>query len=252
MLPVAFSKISTNKTVVDAIFEKYKMDRLKGIFVSHSHYDHAFDIGYVAEKKQVPVYGSPSTLNIARAAAICKSNLIPFNTCKEIELGEFRVSVIPAKHSPPSWYNDDIGQTIDCVLNQPARANKYKEGGSFDLLIKHNNHSIYIKPTANYLIGDLDCIQADVLLIGIGGIGNESKKFKKTYYNETVGKLNPKLIIPIHWDNFFKPLSENLVMMPKIIDNTSKTLKFIIKKTKNDHKELKLLQGGKSIVLFKN
>ncbi len=252
MFPVLFSKISTNKTVVDSILTKYKMDRLKGIFVSHSHYDHAFDIGYIAEKLQVPVYGSASTLNIAKAAAICTSKLIPFSSCQEVELGKFRISIIPSKHSPPSWYNNDIGQTIDCVLKQPARAKKYKEGGSFDLLIKHNDHSIYLKPTANYLIGGLDCIKADVLLIGIGGIGNESNKFKKTYYNETVGKLNPNLIIPMHWDNFFKPLSKNLVLMPKIIDNTSKYLKFITKKTKKDKKELKLLQGGKSIILFKD
>ncbi|MBK6859082.1 MAG: MBL fold metallo-hydrolase [Saprospiraceae bacterium] len=249
---VIFSKLSTKKNVVDSICNHYKMDRINGIFVSHSHYDHAFDIGYVAEKTKAPVYGSSSTLTIARGAGICESKLNLFNTCEEVVLGDFRITVIPALHSPPAWYNNDIGQTIDCEFKQPACAKKYKEGGSFDLLIKHKDHSIYIKPSANFLFGGLDCITVDVLLLGIGGIGNESKKFKKTYYKETVGKLNPKLIIPIHWDNFFKPLSDLLVLMPRPIDNTSKTLKFIKRKTKNDKKELKILQGGKSIILFKD
>jgi len=89
--PVVFSKISTNKTAVDTIFKQFNMDRLKAIIVSHSHYDHAFDIGYVAEKTNVPLYGSASTLNIARASEISDFKLIHFKLCKKFEIGNFQI-----------------------------------------------------------------------------------------------------------------------------------------------------------------
>lgn len=61
-------------------------------------------------------------------------------------------------HSKAHWYNDDLGQTIDKPLRQPAGKNAYKEGGSFDFLITHK------KKTYLYLLADycgkqeIDCV----------------------------------------------------------------------------------------------
>ena len=40
------------------------------------------------------------------------------------------------------------------------------------------------------------------------------------YYEQTVRKVQPKLVIPIHWDDFTKPLTDTLEAMPKYADNT--------------------------------
>lgn len=43
---------------------------------------------------------------------------------------------------------------------------------------------------------------------------------EKTFFKETVEKSGAKLVIPIHWDNFFSPLDCPIEGMPHIIENT--------------------------------
>lgn len=247
---VLTSKVATNEKLIDTIVAKYQMNRVAGVFVTHSHYDHAFDAAYVSKKTKATLHGSLSTLNIGRGGGLKEEQMALFRPGKEIQVGRFSITVVKSKHSPATLVNNDLGEIIDIPLLQPARVSKYVEGESCDFLIKHNGNSIYIKPSANYLEGVLDSIKADVLLLGIGAFGRQSESFKEEYYKQTVSALTPSLVIPLHWDNFFLPASKNLEMMPVLMDNTSKGFDYLIKKTKIDSIELKILQSGKGIVLF--
>src|SRR5262245_49940467 len=50
LLTVGRGKLETDPKVVDAVLQKAKVDRLKALFVGHSHYDHVLDSAYVAKK----------------------------------------------------------------------------------------------------------------------------------------------------------------------------------------------------------
>ena len=244
------SKLLTDEKVVDDLLTRFQMNRVKGIFVTHSHYDHAFDVAYVTRWTNAKLYGSESTLNIGRGGGLKEEQLSLFEPGKEIQFGRFSVIVLNSKHSPMTSFNDDLGKVIDKPLNQPAKLKEYVEGGSFDFLIKHNGHIIFIKPNLNYIEGSLDSLRADVLFLGIGTLSKQSDDFKAKYYEETVRNLKPKLVLPLHWDNFLLPFSEELQMLPNFADDTSASFQSIIQKTKTDNMEFKILQGGKSIVLF--
>lgn len=69
------------------------------------------------------------------------------------------------------------------------------------------------------------------------------------YYEQTVRKVKPELIIPIHWDNFTKPLTDNLEALPKFADNTKKGFDFFIQRTKADKIDFLILQGFQSIYI---
>lgn len=58
--------IQTDKALVDAVLSQFKVNRLKAMFVAHSHYDHAFDIAYIIQQTGARLHGSESTLNIGR------------------------------------------------------------------------------------------------------------------------------------------------------------------------------------------
>ena len=75
------------------------MDRVKGIFVTHSHYDHSFDVAYTARKTDATLYGSHSTLNIGRGGDVKEEQLSLFQPNQDIQLGNFTVQVIPSIHS---------------------------------------------------------------------------------------------------------------------------------------------------------
>lgn len=250
MMRTALSKISTDSSLVNSILSQYKIDRLKAIFISHSHYDHSFDAPYVAKKTKAILLGSQSTLNIGKGGGLTDSQMTLFEPGRDYQFGDFTITVIASKHSPATAVNDDLGKIISEPLAQPAKATKYLEGSSFDFLIKHKDHTIYIKPSANFIAGKLKNMHADALFLGTGTMGKRDSTFMNDFYRETVEMLRPKVVIPVHWDNFLKPFSDHLEMMPRLMDKTDKGFDFMIGRTQRDTVDFKILQGGKSIVLF--
>ena len=245
-----FTEIESDTSLINELITTYKMDRVKGVFVTHSHYDHAFDVAYTTKKTGATLYGSVSTLNIGRGGGVKEQQLSLFQAYQNIQLGAFTVQVIPSKHSPNNALKDD-GVVIEKPLSQPAKMKAYAEGGSFDFYIKHNGRSIYVKPSPNYIEGVLDSLKADVLFIGIATVAAQPMPWQEKYYEQTIGKLKPALVIPLHWDDFLQPVSGNLVMLPRLVDASEKDFDFFINKTRADKIDFKILQGTKSILLFK-
>jgi L-ascorbate metabolism protein UlaG (beta-lactamase superfamily) len=251
LFQVARGKIETDTKAVDAALKRAKVDRLKALFVAHSHYDHAFDVAYVIRKTGAKLYGSASTLNVGRGGSLGEEQLVLFEPEKEVKLGRFIVTVLKSKHSPPmKGINDDLGEVIDKPLKQPASARDYKEGGSFDFVIRHGDGVVLVMPSCNYVEGGLDKVCADVLFLGTATLGSLTRELQNTFYDRTVKKVQPKLVIPIHWDNFFKPLSERLEPPGKAIDDTAAGFDFLIDRLKVDKIQFGILQGYQSATLF--
>jgi len=244
------TKIKSDTALIDDIVTTYKMDRVKGVFVTHSHYDHALDAAYIAKRTGARLYGSVSTLNIGRGGGLKEEQLSLFQPHQELQFGDFTVQVVSSKHSPGNALKDD-GVVIDKPLNQPAKVKAYSEGGSYDFYIRHKGNSIYVKPSPNYLEGALDSLKADVLFMGIATVAKKEQAWQDKFYQQTVGTLKPALLIPLHWDDFLHPVSKTLVMLPRFANDTPKDFDLFIKKTKADHIDFKILQGSGSIVLFK-
>ncbi|MGE1044291.1 MBL fold metallo-hydrolase, partial [Bacillus wiedmannii] len=182
-------------------------NKLKGLFIAHTHYDHAFDLAYIAKRTGTHVYGSESAINIGIGDDINKNQMSVYEVNKAMKFGDFTVTVLPSKHSPTF----DEGEKIKKPLKQPAKALDYHEDSSYDYLITYNNKTFLVKPSANYIEGVL---------------GKQESTFQNTYYEQTVRKVQPKLVIPIHWDDFNKPLTDTLEAMPKYADNTKNGLDF--------------------------
>jgi hypothetical protein len=65
-----------------------------------------------------------------------------------------------------------------------------------------------------------------------------------------VAKVKPKLVIPIHWDNFFRPLNEHLDPLPRGIDDIPAGFDYLLGRLKKDNIAFGLLQGYQSVMLF--
>ena len=223
----AFGQISTDKNMADSLIERFEINRLKAIFISHSHHDHVMDAPYFANRCGSDVYGSPSVLNVARGGTVPEERLHSYEDSQEYTVGGFKIAVMPSRHSKPGRFNNDLGQTIDELLLQPAKRGDYKEGGSFDFLVKNGGRTYLIRPSFNYIEGQLDGIKADVLFLGTTGLSKAPEEMKERFFAETIDKVCPGTVIPVHWDNFFRPLDKTVKGMPAFVENTARSLKIL-------------------------
>ena len=67
----------------------------------------------------------------------------------------------------------------------------------------------------------MDGYQADVLFLGVAGLAKADAETERKFFAETVEKVKPELVIPLHWDNFFSPLDKPVKGMPKLVEKTN-------------------------------
>lgn len=59
--------------------------------------------------------------------------------------------------------------------------------------------------SAGYLEGALEGFEADTVLLGVGGLGSQTDAYRESFWRETVGRVKPSRIIPIHYDSLTAP-----------------------------------------------
>lgn len=221
---VMAGKLASDTLLAETIIRRFEVNRLRGMFLSHSHYDHVLDAPVIARKTGAMVYGSTSSLNVCRGGGVPEEQLRAFHGGEVFKVGDFTVQVIPSVHSPAHFYNNDLGCTIDRPLAQPARKRDFREGGSFDFLVSHPRGSYLIRPSCNYIPHQLDGVQANTLFLGVGGLSGMSPRQRYAFFRETVEKCDPETVIPIHWDNFFRTLKKPVRGMPRAAENSNRSV----------------------------
>ena len=119
LLKYIFGAEPSNTKLIDEKLRLHKVDRLKAIFVSHTHHDHIMDVPYIANQCHATIYGSSSAMNVARGGDVPENQMVEFKANETYKVGDFTIKVIPSLHSKPTIINNDLGQTIDEPLRQP-------------------------------------------------------------------------------------------------------------------------------------
>ena len=214
------AKAETNTGLCDRLISLHKIDRLRAVFISHTHHDHVMDAPYVANRCGAVIYGSSSAKNVALGGNVPEDKTVVFQDGSEYSIGNYKIRILKSLHSKPTILNDDLGVPIEKPLVQPASLRDYKEGGSYDFFIQYGDKNILVRPSFNYIKGQLDGIRADILFLGVAGLAKADEVTEKAFFAETVEKTNARLIIPVHWDNFFASLERPVEDIPELIEKT--------------------------------
>jgi L-ascorbate metabolism protein UlaG (beta-lactamase superfamily) len=75
-------------------------------------------------------------------------------------------------------------------------------------------------------------LKADVVFLGIGELGKKDKVWVDQYWNETIGEVLPKVIVPIHWDDFSQEIRADPLPMFGFVDPIEKTMRVLDEKAK--------------------
>lgn len=60
--------------------------------------------------------------------------------------------------------------------------------------------------SAGYVPGALQSLEADVVFLGVGGLGSQTDDYRETFWQETVAAVSPSRVIPIHFDSLTGPV----------------------------------------------
>jgi L-ascorbate metabolism protein UlaG (beta-lactamase superfamily) len=174
--------------------------------------------------------GSESTANIARDSNFPEDRIRVISGGETFTFGRFSVTAI--KSSPP------------------VRVSKYKEGGSYSYLIEHDGRRVLVHPRANYRPDFLRSVRADVIFLSIGRLGKQSDGFAKEYWREVVQAIGAKVIIPIHWDDFTRPLDKPLRPMPRPFDNIDRSMERVRRLAEASRVAVRMMSPYESIDIF--
>lgn len=219
------------------------------IFTVHSHFDHALDTGEVANRTGAVVVGSPSTANAARGANVPESQIQVTQVGDAVDFGDFRVHFLPGNHYPLQGASAAfLGTTIDTPLVPPAPMAAWGEGRTEALLIEHPLGKILVIGSAGFVPGALAGVQADVVMLGIGGLGREDAAYRDAYWQNTVLAVGASRVHPLHWDDFTRPLDRPLV--PNVHSKIDTTLDFLEARSAADNVTIGWLPFAEPILLF--
>ena len=246
LLKTAATRLSPDRDLITQNLNQAGVDKLSAVFVVHSHYDHVMDSPKVAEQTGALLVGSESTVNVGRGWGLTENRMAAIKGGEQFKLGKFTVTAIKSKHLPPG---KAMGE-ISAPLTPPARATEYLEGGSYSFHIEHEGRRLLIQGSAGYVEGALENYPADVVMLGIGLLGTKDLQYQQSYWHEMVETTGAKRVIPIHWDDFFLPLTRPLEPFPSLLDNFDASMTFIQSKAKEQEVEINLIKAWSTIDPF--
>ncbi len=217
-------KVMPDSERIAKSLERAGITRLAAVIVTHSHYDHAMDSPEVARLTGAIVVGSESTANVARGWKLTENQIRIVRNGDQINFGRFQVTFIQTRHAPTGFTGGEIREP----LMPPVRAYQYRESTSFSVLIKHNGKTLLVQSTAGFVEGALRGQKADVVFLGIGALGKQDEAYRQAYWRETVQAVGARQVIPIHWDDFTRPLDQPLVPLPYLFDDLDESMAFIL------------------------
>lgn len=229
-------KIAPDRDVIARSLEHAGIRTLAAVIALHSHYDHVMDSPEVARRTGAVLFGSSSTANVGRGWGLPEERLHVLRNGEVLHFGKFEVSAIKSAHFPHPLAMGDINDP----LQPPVRADAYREGGSYQLLVRHGTHSLLINGSAGFVEGGLKGRQAEVVFLGIGGMGSKDSAYRNAYWDETVRAVHAKRVIPIHWDDFMLPLDQPLLPTRLLFDDMDQSMAFLLQRGQAETVDVRL------------
>ena len=258
-LQLAFGKIGPDLDAIERGLAANGVSRLAAVFPVHSHYDHAMDAPEVAKRTGAMLLGSEATANIGRGWGLPEAQIQVVADGVPVTVGKFVITPIVSQHfqfpDPAVRERALMNTDINEPLVPPVSVFDYRLGEAYVLHVAHPLGSWLIVGSAGYQEGDLAGLSADIVFLGIGGLGSQTAEYRETYWRETIASVKPDRIIPIHYDSLTAPIEGpfrgSVMAMAFLSGGVEENLRFLQRKqVENPELEFQTLPRYSPVVLF--
>jgi L-ascorbate metabolism protein UlaG (beta-lactamase superfamily) len=182
-----------------------------GVLVGHTHFDHAVDAPAIARRSGCRAYGSRSLLNLMGLHGLA-AQAVEVEPYRTYELGPFEVSFTPSVHSKLLLglavpYDGELS----CEHLDSLCPSAYRCGQVWGITIAVAGITFYHQGSANLVDDAVRERGVDVFLAGVAG-----RSFTERYWQRILPLLEPRAVVPTHYDNFFRPLGDRLEFVANV------------------------------------
>jgi len=170
-----------------------KLPQCKVVLVTHSHWDHLMDVPDVIRHTGAMAFGSANTCQLLRLLGVPGPQVQEIHVGEKLAEGAFKVQVIEGQHSHIPFERVFNG-ALRPGLRPPLRLLDYRMDTCLGYCIKVMGVRV--------LVCAAQPQPAEVLFT----VAQESRR----YYLQLFKGVQPHTVVPIHWDNFMRPLSRPL------------------------------------------
>ncbi|MDP7738402.1 MBL fold metallo-hydrolase [Mycobacterium paragordonae] len=222
---VAAGKVAPSPARVEGCLARAKVSRLAAVIPVHTHIDHALDSALVADRTGARLVGGESAANVGRGYGLPPDRIVVAVSGEPMTLGAFDVTLIKSHHCPPDRFPGVISEP----LRPPVKASAYRCGEAWSALIRHrpSGRRLLIQGSAGYVTGALDGVRADAVYLSVGQLGLQPRSYIAEYWDQTVRAVGARRVIPIHWDDFFRPLTKPLRALPYAGDDLDVSIRVL-------------------------
>jgi L-ascorbate metabolism protein UlaG (beta-lactamase superfamily) len=222
---VVLGRVEPSLERIIGCLERTRVRHLEAVIPVHTHYDHVLDSAVVAGRTDAKLVGGESAAHVGRGHGLAEDRIVVATSGEPMTLGAYQVTLIESKHSPPDRYPG----VITAPVTPPAKASAYKCGEAWSVLIHHpqTGRRLLIQGSAGFVEGALAEQQAEVVYLGVGQLGLQSEEYMVDYWNEVVRSVGAQRVVLIHWDDFFRPLTQPLRALPYAADDLDVTIRVL-------------------------
>lgn len=182
-----------------------------GVLVGHTHFDHAVDAPAIARRFGCRAYGSDSLVTLMGLHGLAEQT-VEVEPYRTYELGPFEVNFTPSVHSKLLLglavpYDGDL----TCEHLDALSPGAYRCGQVWGISIEVAGLRFYHQGSANLIDEAIRERGVDVFLAGVAG-----RNFTEDYWQRILPRLDPQVVVPTHYDNFFRPLGQRMEFVSNV------------------------------------
>jgi L-ascorbate metabolism protein UlaG (beta-lactamase superfamily) len=192
---ISFFHQWAGKVRPDELLIRRTLPCCNAILISHSHYDHLMDAPVIATATGAHVYGSANTCELLRTLGVPRDSVHEVGPGSGMSVDGIAVEVHEAAHPPlPAFRPGPLAPR----LQPPLSARRYRMDVTLSYRITAGGTRFLTDP------GRVppEPLPAEVLFL--------APHMAQASIEALLGLVKPRLVIPTHWDNMWKPLREPL------------------------------------------